>query len=141
LRLAAQAKSAELAREQAEARARKVIAERERATKLEVALLQMQRLESIGRLAGGVAHDFNNLLTVIGASASMAERALASDGSAALDLQEVHLAVGRASGLTKQLLAFARKQVLVKRGVELNELVSSVERMLARLIGANAVLS
>ena len=141
LRLAGQAESAELAREQAEAAAREAIAERDRATRLEAALLHMQRLESIGRLAGGVAHDFNNLLTVIGASASMAERALASGSSAALDLQEVHLAVGRAAELTKQLLAFARKQVLVKRGVELNELVSSVERMLARVIGENAVLS
>ncbi|HXK17616.1 MAG TPA: ATP-binding protein [Polyangiaceae bacterium] len=140
-RLAAQAESAERAREQAEAAAREAIAQRDRATKLEAALLHMQRLESIGRLAGGVAHDFNNLLTVIGASASMAERAIASGSSANTDLQEVHLAVGRASELTRQLLTFARRQVLVKRGVELNELVSNVERMLARVLGENAVLS
>jgi signal transduction histidine kinase/ActR/RegA family two-component response regulator len=140
-RLAAQLEAAEKARELADATARKAIAERDRATRLEAALLQMQRLESVGRLAGGVAHDFNNLLTVIGASASMAERAVASGGSPAADLEEVHLAVGRASDLTKQLLTFARKQVLVKRGVELNELVSGVERMLRRVIGEGAKLS
>lgn len=140
-RLAAQVERAESARRQAEAAAREAIAERDRATKLEAALLHMQRLESVGRLAGGVAHDFNNLLTVVGASASMAERALASGGSATEDLNEIHLAVARASELTKQLLAFARKQVLVKRGIELNELVSNVERMLRRLIGEGTALS
>ncbi len=139
-RISLQAEKADAARELAEAAAREATAERGRATKLEQALLHMQRLESIGRLAGGVAHDFNNLLTVIGASASMAERAVASGGSPIPDLQEVHLAVGRASELTKQLLAFARKQVLVKRTVELNELVSSVERMLRRVIGGRTVL-
>jgi signal transduction histidine kinase/ActR/RegA family two-component response regulator len=140
-RMKGQTQAAEAAREQAEAAAREAIAERGRATKLEAALLHMQRLESVGRLAGGVAHDFNNLLTVIGASTSMAERALATGASPAADLQEVHLAVGRASELTKQLLAFARKQVLVKRTVELNELVSSVERMLRRVIGEHTLVS
>lgn len=140
-RLAAQAERAESARQQAEAGKSEAIAERDRATKLEAELLHLQRLESVGRLAGGVAHDFNNLLTVIGASTSMAERALASGASATDDLNEIHLAVSRASELTKQLLAFARKQVLVKRGVELNELVSNVERMLRRLIGEGTVLS
>ncbi len=139
-RMKLQTEQAYTARELAEAAAREAIAERDRATKLEQALLHMQRLESIGRLAGGVAHDFNNLLTVIGASASMAERAVATGGSPIPDLQEVHLAVGRASELTKQLLAFARKQVLVKRTVELNELVSSVERMLRRVIGGRTLL-
>jgi signal transduction histidine kinase/ActR/RegA family two-component response regulator len=139
-RMKLQTEAAEAARELAEMAAREAIAERDRATKLEQALLHMQRLESIGRLAGGVAHDFNNLLTVIGASASMAERAVATGASPIPDLQEVNLAVGRASELTKQLLAFARKQVLVKRTVELNELVSSVERMLRRVIGERTVL-
>jgi two-component system, cell cycle sensor histidine kinase and response regulator CckA len=139
-RMKAQTQAAEAAREQAETAAREAFAERDRATKLEAALLHMQRLESVGRLAGGVAHDFNNLLTVIGASASMAERALASGTSAGADLQEVHLAVARASELTKHLLAFARKQVLVKRAVELNELVTNVERMLRRVIGERTQL-
>jgi signal transduction histidine kinase/ActR/RegA family two-component response regulator len=140
-RLKAQADSAELALARAEAAASEAIVERNRAGKLEAELIHMQRLESVGRLAGGVAHDFNNLLTVIGASASMAERALATGGSVTDELQEVHHAVERASELTKQLLAFARKQVLVKRNVELGELVSSVERMLRRLIGERLTLS
>jgi signal transduction histidine kinase/ActR/RegA family two-component response regulator len=140
-RLAAQAERAESARKAAEAAATEAIAERDRATKLEAELLHMQRLEGVGRLAGGVAHDFNNLLTVIGASASMAERVLASGSSATDDLNEIHLAVSRGSELTKQLLAFARKQVLVKRSVELNELVSNVERMLRRLVGEGMALS
>ncbi len=139
-RMKVETQEAEAARERAEAAAREAIAERDRASKLEAALLHMQRLESVGRLAGGVAHDFNNLLTVIGASASMAERALAMGGSAAADLQEIQLAVGRSSELTKQLLAFARKQVLVKHPVELNELVANVERMLRRVIGERSVL-
>ena len=140
-RLALQAQQADEARLRAEAAAQDAIAERNRATKLEAALLHLQRLESVGRLAGGVAHDFNNLLTVIGASTSMAERAIASGASPAEDLNEVHLAVARASELTKQLLAFARKQVLVKRGVELNELIVGVERMLERLLGESTSLS
>lgn len=139
-RMTAQAQAVEAARGQAEATAREALVERDQARKLEAGLLHLQRLESVGRIAGGVAHDFNNLLTVIGASASMAQRALACGGSPDADLQEVHVAVGRASELTKQLLAFARKQVLVKRVVELNELVSNVERMLRRVIGERAQL-
>ncbi|HEY6079306.1 MAG TPA: ATP-binding protein [Polyangiaceae bacterium] len=140
-RLEAQAANAERARQAAETAAHEAIAERERATKLEAAMLHMQRLESVGRLAGGVAHDFNNLLTVIGASASMAERAQASGSSPAEDLHEIHLAIARASELTKQLLALSRKQMLVKRQVELNQLVSNVERVLSRLIGKSATLT
>jgi len=139
-RMKLETEQAQAARDLAETAARDAIAARDRATKLEAALLHMQRLESVGRLAGGVAHDFNNLLTVIGASASMAERSLALGGSATADLQEVHLAVGRASELTKQLLAFARKQVLVKRTVELNELVANMERMLRRVLGEDTEL-
>jgi signal transduction histidine kinase/ActR/RegA family two-component response regulator len=139
-RLAAQAENAEAARAQAEAAARQAIAERDRAAQLEAQLIHMQRLESIGRLAGGVAHDFNNLLTVISASTSMAERAIATGVSPAADLEEVQLAVGRASELTKQLLAFARKQLLRKRSVELSELVSGVERMLRRVLGEDVEL-
>ncbi len=140
-RLAAQAERAEAARQQAETAASQAIAERDRASNLEATLLHMQRLESVGRLAGGVAHDFNNLLTVIGASASMAERSLANGQSAQGDLQEIQLAVGRASELTKQLLALARRQVLVKREVEINELVTNTERMLRRLISDEVVLA
>jgi signal transduction histidine kinase/ActR/RegA family two-component response regulator len=134
-RSAAQVGAAELARERAEAAARDAIAEQSRAAHREQARQHAQRLESVGRLAGGVAHDFNNLLTVIGASASMAERAVARDQAIAADLEEIQLAVGRAAELTKQLLALARKQVLTKRCVELNQLVANVEHLLRRLIG------
>jgi signal transduction histidine kinase/ActR/RegA family two-component response regulator len=139
-RLAAQAETADRARQHAETAAREAIAERDRASKLEAQVLHMQRLESVGRLAGGVAHDFNNLLTVIGASASMAERSIEQGLPAASDLEEVQLAVGRASELTQRLLAFARRQVLRKRGVDLNELVSGVERMLRRVLGESVTL-
>ncbi|RYZ10261.1 MAG: response regulator [Myxococcales bacterium] len=140
-RLAGQAESAERARQQAEAAAREAIAERDRAGKLEAQVLHMQRLEGVGRLAGGIAHDFNNLLTVISASVSMAERAAEQGESPAVDLQEAQHAVGRASELTQQLLAFARRQVLRKRSVELSELVSGVERMLRRVMGASVELA
>ncbi len=133
-RLETQAEGAELARRKAESAAREAIAERDRATKLEAQVLHMQRLESVGRLAGGVAHDFNNLLTVIGASASMAERSVQQGVSATADFEEVQLAVGRASELTQRLLAFARRQVLRKQSVELGELVYGVERMLRRVL-------
>ncbi|HVY32734.1 MAG TPA: ATP-binding protein [Polyangiaceae bacterium] len=139
-KLKAQAKAADSARDLAEAAAREAIAARDRATKLEDAVLHLQRLESVGRLAGGVAHDFNNLLTVIGASASMAERAVGMGDSPAADLEEIQLAVGRASELTKQLLAFARKQVLVKRSVDVGDLVNGVERMLSRVIDGDVAL-
>lgn len=121
--------------------ARSPVAEPEPIAKREAELLHLEKVESIGRLAGGVAHDFNNLLTVIGASASMAERATAAGGSPAEELREIQRAVGRASELTKQLLAFARKQVLLRRTLELGELVSSVERMLPRLLGESVTLS
>jgi signal transduction histidine kinase/ActR/RegA family two-component response regulator len=140
-RLTGQANAAQVARELAEGAARDALAERDRATKLEAQVVHLQRLESVGRLAGGVAHDFNNLLTVIGASTSMAERAIASGACPKADLEEVREAVARASGLTKQLFAFARKQVLSKRGVDLNELVYGIERVLRRVIGDDTVLS
>jgi signal transduction histidine kinase/ActR/RegA family two-component response regulator len=139
-RLAAQAEAAERARQQAEAAAREAIAERDRASQLEAQVLHMQRLEGVGRLAGGVAHDFNNLLTVIGASVSMAEQSIEQGESPTADLQEAQHAVSRASELTQQLLAFARRQVLRKRSVELGELVTGVERMLRRVLGSSVEL-
>jgi signal transduction histidine kinase/ActR/RegA family two-component response regulator len=140
-KLKTQAHEADAARLQAEAAAREAIAARDLASRLEDTVLHLQRLESVGRLAGGVAHDFNNLLTVIGASASMADRASKIGSSPAADLEEIHLAVSRGSDLTKQLLAFARKQVLVKRSVDVGELVSGVERMLSRVLGSEIALT
>ena len=140
-RVKAQADAAEAARELAEAAARDARAERDRAAKLEAQLMHLQRLDSIGRLAGGVAHDFNNVLTVISASASMAEQAVLAGKCPKADLEQVREAVARAASVTKQLFAFARNQVLNKRAVDVNELVEGVERMLRRVLGEAIVLS
>ncbi|HEY8946641.1 MAG TPA: histidine kinase dimerization/phospho-acceptor domain-containing protein, partial [Polyangiaceae bacterium] len=106
---------------------------------LEEELSRAQRLEAIGRLAGGVAHDFNNLLTVMGGAASMAQRRLPAGHRALEELEEIVVAVQRAGELTRQLLAFARKQVLVRRPVDLSMLVMNMERMLRRVIGEHIV--
>ncbi len=94
-----------------------------------------QKIEAIGRLAGGVAHDFNNLLTVISSYAGIALRGLRSDDPLRADLEEIRKAGDRATALTRQLLAFSRKQVLQPEVLDLNVLVSGIERMLKRLIG------
>ncbi|MCC6928361.1 MAG: PAS domain S-box protein [Gemmatimonadaceae bacterium] len=104
---------------------------------LEAQLLQAQRLESIGRLAGGVAHDFNNLLTVILSHAAFARQDVSQAGE---DLSAIEQAGVRASELTAQLLAFARRQVIEPRIVDLNALTGQVDRMLRRLIGAHVQL-
>ncbi len=110
--------------------------ETERRT-LEAQLLQSQRLESIGRLAGGVAHDFNNLLTVIMSHAAFARQDVAN---AEDDLLSIEQAGRRAAELTAQLLAFARRQVIEPRVVDLNTLTGQIDRMLQRLIGAGISL-
>jgi signal transduction histidine kinase len=107
---------------------------------LEQELQHAQRVEAIGRLAGGIAHDFNNLLTVIGGAATMASYKLPAGHDATEEIEEVVTATGRAGELTRQLLAFARKQVLNKRPIELSALVSGLERMLRRLIGEHITL-
>jgi two-component system, cell cycle sensor histidine kinase and response regulator CckA len=102
-------------------------------------LFQAQRLESLGRLAGGVAHDFNNLLTIIMGNASfLAEEATDTD---TLDgLLEIGKAAERAADLTRQLLAFGRKQALTKGVIDVKEVVKGAERMLRRLIGERVEL-
>ncbi len=102
---------------------------------LEAQLLQAQKMEAIGRLAGGVAHDFNNLLTVIQGRTELLLDELESDHRFVEDLTEIVAAAERAAVLTRQLLAFGRKQLLSPQDVELNHIVSQIESMLRRLVG------
>jgi two-component system cell cycle sensor histidine kinase/response regulator CckA len=105
---------------------------------LEEQLQQARKMEAIGRLAGGVAHDFNNLLTVI---SGFAQLALLEDNPARAGLEQILLASERAAQLTRQLLAFSRQQTLAPRVFDLNRLISEMEQMLIRLIGANIEVS
>jgi PAS domain S-box-containing protein len=101
---------------------------------------QAQKMEAVGRLAGGVAHDFNNLLSVILTYSEMAIRSLPAGEPLRADLVEIKKAGDRATALTRQLLAFSRQQVLEPRVVNLNDLIVDAGKMLARLIGEDIEL-
>lgn len=103
--------------------------------RLAAQLLHAQKLEGVGRLAGGIAHDFNNLLTAIMGSADMALDELAEDGALRQDIATIQYAAQRAARLTRQLLAFARRQVIEPRVLDLNELLATVMPLLRRLVG------
>jgi signal transduction histidine kinase/CheY-like chemotaxis protein len=109
--------------------------------RLESQLVQSQKMEAVGRLAGGVAHDFNNVLTAITGFGQFALSSLA-DGPAEAreDLEQVLAAADRAASLTRQLLAFSRQQVLQPRVINLNAVVTGLSPMLARLIGEDVKL-
>jgi signal transduction histidine kinase/ActR/RegA family two-component response regulator len=107
---------------------------------LEQQLAHAQKMEGIGRLAGGVAHDFNNLLTVILSHAQLAEDELPPDGPLRELVVPIREAAQRASALTRQLLAFARRQVVTPVVLDVNESVRGVGRLLQRLLGENVVL-
>jgi two-component system, cell cycle sensor histidine kinase and response regulator CckA len=103
---------------------------------LEERLRQAQRMEAVGQLAGGIAHDFNNLLTGITGYTEFALTALQNgDGVVREDIDEIRKAADRASSLTRQLLAFSRKQILQPKILDLNAVVEDTEKMLRRLIG------
>jgi PAS domain S-box-containing protein len=107
---------------------------------LEQQFRQAQKMEAIGRLAGGVAHDFNNLLTVINGYTGIVLTSLHPHDKNREFLQQVALAGERAAALTQQLLAYSRKQLLQLKVVDLNELVAGTERLLRRLIGEDVEL-
>jgi two-component system cell cycle sensor histidine kinase/response regulator CckA len=109
--------------------------------RLESELLSAQKLDSIGRLAGGVAHDFNNLLTAIGGYTSLLLERAGGDAALAHDLGEIKRATDRAGELTRQLLAFARRQMLQPRVVDLNEILAGAGSLLGRLLGEHVELA
>lgn len=106
----------------------------------EEALRQSQKMEAVGRLAGGVAHDFNNLLTVIRGYAALSLNRVGSDSVLFRELNEILKATDRASALTRRLLAFSRKQVLQLRVLDLNTLVAQVNELLPPVLGEDIEL-
>jgi two-component system, cell cycle sensor histidine kinase and response regulator CckA len=115
--------------------------EEEEKEKLQAQLLQAQKLESVGRLAGGVAHDFNNMLSVILGYAGLALEQTTPEQPTYVALQEIRHAAQRSADLTRQLLAFARKQTVTPVVLDLNETVASMLNMLRRLIGEHIDLN
>jgi signal transduction histidine kinase len=121
-------------------------AEKERTVALEALhdtekqLLQSQKLEAVGRLAGGISHDFNNLLTVILGYSDIMKRNLPDSHPLRRNVEEIVRASERAASLTRQLLAFSRKQVMQPKVFELNTVVTDLEKMLRRMIGEDVEL-
>ena len=114
---------------------------RERLTIVEEQLRQSQKMEAVGRLAGGVAHDFNNLLTAISGYSDLLLHRLPHYSTLRRDVEEIRKAGDRAAALTRQLLAFSRRQVLQPKVLDLNTVVTKMGRMLRSLVGENIVLS
>jgi PAS domain S-box-containing protein len=113
------------------------ITERKR---LEQQLLQSQKVEAIGRLAGGVAHDFNNILTTVIGYCVLLRDQLGTGSDARANIEEIAAAAERAASLTRQLLAFSRKQTLQPKVLDLNIVVGNMDKMLRRLIGEDVEL-
>ncbi len=114
-------------------------AEQERHKLLEQ-LQQAMKMEAVGRLAGGIAHDFNNLLTAIVGNIELARLDIAPSDALTVYLDEAHKAAESAGSLTRQLLAFSRKQIIEPKVINLNELIESLRKMLMRIIGEDVAL-
>ncbi len=108
---------------------------------LEEQLLHSQRMEATGRLAGGIAHDFNNLLTVIMSYSELGRFALTPEHPSFEALEQINVAAQRAGALTRQLLIFARKEVVDPRVVDLNHLVENVAKLLRRVVGEDIAVA
>jgi signal transduction histidine kinase len=125
---------------------KRTIAEKERTDALaalrhtEKQLIQSQKLEAVGRLAGGISHDFNNLLTVILGYSDIMKRNMQEGHPLRRNVEEIVRASERAASLTRQLLAFSRKQVMQPKVVDLNTVVTDLEKMLRRMIGEDVEL-
>jgi PAS domain S-box-containing protein len=109
-------------------------------SRLQEQLRQAQKMESIGRLAGGIAHDFNNLLTAIAGYAELVLRTVEPGSAAAENTAHIRRSADRATALTRQLLAFSRKQVLAPEDLDLSEVVAQLKDLLERLIGEDVEL-
>ncbi|MBF0202164.1 MAG: PAS domain S-box protein [Desulfamplus sp.] len=109
--------------------------------KLQAQLTQAQKMESVGRLAGGVAHDFNNMLSVILGNTEMAMEGMTPEDPLYNSLSDISSAARRSADITRQLLAFARKQTIAPRVLDLNDTIESMLKMLRRLIGEDIDLA
>lgn len=112
----------------------------ERHKQLEAQLLQAQKMEAVGLLAGGVAHDFNNLLMVILGSASLMDMKIEKSSPLSTFLHQISAAAEKAADLTKQLLAFSTKQTIDPKPTDLNNLVKGIEKLLRRILSENIEL-
>lgn len=108
---------------------------------LQAELMQAQKLEAVGRLAGGIAHDFNNMIGVILGYATLLKEKMSPTDPRIKHTTAIISAAERSAGLTRQLLAFARKQMIAPRPLNLNDAISSMEKMLHRLIGEDITLT
>ncbi len=117
------------------------LAEREKAEatlrKTEEQLRHAQKMEAVGRLAGGVSHDFNNMLSVVLSYTGLILADLKSDDPLRADIEEIQKAGERAADLTRQLVTFSRQQVVLPKVIDLNQIITGMERMVARLLGAD----